>query len=177
MDRLLWFSPLEPLSADEVQVALVLIRASPVFTPSTRVISIMLKEPPKSIVHEWSNGPASDRHAIVVLSIAAPMASMVVVNLTRDELVSIEQAPSGSKPTLSIDEQIECEQAVSHVPRPEDYPVMPTAYIGFLLKSSGFFDQNPANDVPPSASIHAGRGSPVTTVSDRLNTALRKLEV
>ena len=39
----------------------------------------------------------------------------------------------------------------THIPRPEDYPVMPTAYIGFLLKPSGFFDLNPANDVPPSA--------------------------
>lgn len=38
----------------------------------------------------------------------------------------------------------------THIPRPEDYPVMPTAYIGFLLKPAGFFDQNPANDVPPS---------------------------
>jgi len=39
----------------------------------------------------------------------------------------------------------------THLPRPEDYPVMPTAYIGFLLKPNGFFDQNPANDVPQSA--------------------------
>ena len=38
----------------------------------------------------------------------------------------------------------------THVPRAEDYPVMPTAYIGFLLKPNGFFDANPANDVPPS---------------------------
>jgi primary-amine oxidase len=38
----------------------------------------------------------------------------------------------------------------THIPRPEDYPVMPTAYIGFLLKPSGFFTENPANDVPPS---------------------------
>jgi primary-amine oxidase len=38
----------------------------------------------------------------------------------------------------------------THIPRPEDYPVMPAAYIGFLLKPSGFFNQNPANDVPPS---------------------------
>jgi len=38
----------------------------------------------------------------------------------------------------------------THIPRAEDYPVMPTAYIGFLLKPSGFFSQNPANDVPPS---------------------------
>ena len=32
----------------------------------------------------------------------------------------------------------------------ENYPVMPTAYIGFMLKPSGFFAKNPANDVPPS---------------------------
>jgi primary-amine oxidase len=38
----------------------------------------------------------------------------------------------------------------THVPRPEDYPVMPAAYIGFLLKPAGFFNLNPANDVPPS---------------------------
>ncbi|HEY1861402.1 MAG TPA: tyramine oxidase, partial [Gemmataceae bacterium] len=39
----------------------------------------------------------------------------------------------------------------THIPRPEDYPVMPTAYIGFLLKPNGFFTENPANDIPPSA--------------------------
>ena len=31
----------------------------------------------------------------------------------------------------------------THIPRPEDCPVMPTAYIGFLLKPNGFFDENP----------------------------------
>ena len=46
----------------------------------------------------------------------------------------------------------------THLPRPEDYPVMPTAYIGFLLKPSGFFKQNPANDVPPSAKKLAVQG-------------------
>jgi primary-amine oxidase len=42
----------------------------------------------------------------------------------------------------------------THIARPEEYPVMPTAYIGFLLKPNGFFDQNPANDVPPTAAQH-----------------------
>jgi primary-amine oxidase len=35
-----------------------------------------------------------------------------------------------------------------HVARPEDWPVMPVSYIGFHLKPSGFFDGNPALDVP-----------------------------
>ena len=46
----------------------------------------------------------------------------------------------------------------THLPRPEDYPVMPTAYIGFLLKPTGFFDLNPANDVPPSPKKEAAKG-------------------
>ncbi len=36
-----------------------------------------------------------------------------------------------------------------HVPRPEDWPVMPVATIGFALKPVGFFERNPALDVPP----------------------------
>ncbi|MBM3678955.1 MAG: tyramine oxidase, partial [Actinobacteria bacterium] len=37
-----------------------------------------------------------------------------------------------------------------HLPRPEDWPVMPVATIGFMLKPNGFFDENPALDVPPT---------------------------
>ena len=31
----------------------------------------------------------------------------------------------------------------THIPRPEDYPVMPSAYIGFTLKPAGFFARKP----------------------------------
>jgi len=36
----------------------------------------------------------------------------------------------------------------THVPRPEDYPVMPTESIGFKISPSGFFANNPALDAP-----------------------------
>lgn len=36
-----------------------------------------------------------------------------------------------------------------HIPRPEDWPVMPVVYMGFSLKPVGFFDANPAMDAPP----------------------------
>ncbi|HEY1827961.1 MAG TPA: primary-amine oxidase [Acidimicrobiales bacterium] len=39
---------------------------------------------------------------------------------------------------------------VTHLPRPEDWPVMPVEYTGFSLIPVGFFDRNPALDVPPS---------------------------
>jgi primary-amine oxidase len=38
----------------------------------------------------------------------------------------------------------------NHVPRPEDWPVMPTQHMGFKLQPAGFFDRNPALDVAPS---------------------------
>ncbi|MCY3886012.1 MAG: primary-amine oxidase [Gammaproteobacteria bacterium] len=37
----------------------------------------------------------------------------------------------------------------THVPRPEDWPVMPVEYCGFVLKPDGFFDRNPTIDLPP----------------------------
>ncbi|HUC23568.1 MAG TPA: primary-amine oxidase [Streptosporangiaceae bacterium] len=36
-----------------------------------------------------------------------------------------------------------------HIPRPEDWPVMPVEKVSFTLKPFGFFDSNPALDVPP----------------------------
>jgi primary-amine oxidase len=37
-----------------------------------------------------------------------------------------------------------------HISRPEDWPVMPVDRTGFWLKPWGFFDRNPALDVPPA---------------------------
>lgn len=37
----------------------------------------------------------------------------------------------------------------THVPRLEDWPVMPVSSVGFMLKPDGFFDRNPALDLPP----------------------------
>lgn len=43
---------------------------------------------------------------------------------------------------------------VTHFVRPEDWPVMPVEYTGFLLIPSGFFDRNPALDLPPGSGPH-----------------------
>ncbi|HEY0387367.1 MAG TPA: primary-amine oxidase [Gaiellales bacterium] len=41
-----------------------------------------------------------------------------------------------------------------HIPRLEDWPVMPVAYCGFHLRPVGFFDRSPALDVPPPHPAH-----------------------
>ncbi|KAL0417181.1 UNVERIFIED_CONTAM: Primary amine oxidase [Sesamum latifolium] len=39
---------------------------------------------------------------------------------------------------------------ITHVPRLEDWPVMPVEHIGFVLQPHGFFNCSPAVDVPPN---------------------------
>jgi len=44
----------------------------------------------------------------------------------------------------------------THVARPEDWPVMPVARVSFVVEPVGFFDTNPALDVPPQALVQPG---------------------
>ncbi|MGH9030112.1 MAG: primary-amine oxidase, partial [Acidimicrobiales bacterium] len=55
---------------------------------------------------------------------------------------------------------------VTHIPRPEQWPVMPVEYTGFTLVPVGFFDRNPALDVPPSSAAACHTDSPVPTSSE-----------
>ncbi len=43
---------------------------------------------------------------------------------------------------------------IHHVPRPEEWPVMPVDTVSFWLKPVGFFDRNPALEVPPEPGQH-----------------------
>jgi primary-amine oxidase len=56
----------------------------------------------------------------------------------------------GDRPLVDTDIVVWYVFGHHHIPRPEDWPVMPTAYSGFVLRPSGFFNGNPALDVPPS---------------------------
>ncbi|MBM3462266.1 MAG: primary-amine oxidase [Armatimonadetes bacterium] len=41
----------------------------------------------------------------------------------------------------------------THIPRPEEWPIMPTAQVGFKLVPVGFFDRNPALDLPGKTAV------------------------
>ncbi|MBI2169799.1 MAG: primary-amine oxidase [Actinobacteria bacterium] len=78
-------------------------------------------------------------------------------------LPNLNPGGSGLPSFTAADRSIEDEDVVLwytcgliHVPRPEDFPVMPVERVGFLLQPHGFFDENPALDVPapPHAEGH-----------------------
>ncbi|MGN8553207.1 UNVERIFIED_CONTAM: primary-amine oxidase [Microbacterium sp. SLM126] len=48
---------------------------------------------------------------------------------------------------------------LTHIPRPEDWPIMPVDYAGFWFKPYGFLDVNPAMDVPESSQAHSAAGA------------------
>ena len=47
----------------------------------------------------------------------------------------------------------------THIPRTEDWPIMPVDYSGFWFKPHGFLDQNPAMDLPDWSSYERSTGS------------------
>ncbi len=113
--------PLEPLSAFEVEHAVQILKAHPSFTPTTRIISIALEEPPKQQVYTWRQGDVSARKAEAVLfDNGKNRGSHASLDLTTATAVSIRPMPVGAQPTLSVDEQIECEAAVIASPAFQD---------------------------------------------------------
>src|SRR3981081_2436796 len=109
--------PLEPLDAAEVQESVLLLKTLPEFTPSTRIISIMLKERSKDCVHSWpGNGHAGRRAEADLFNNQRNQAVVDLLDLVKKAVVDCKSAPPGAQPTMSIDEQVECEQAVLQSP-------------------------------------------------------------
>ncbi len=108
--------PLEPLSAAETARAVALLAAAGKLTPTTRVVSVMLKEPPKAAVHAGTGWDALPREAAAVLFDNATNSCFEAeLNLTAGAVTGFAHVP-GVQPTMTLDEQAECEQAVLRSP-------------------------------------------------------------
>ncbi|HUE74137.1 MAG TPA: hypothetical protein VMP01_24865, partial [Pirellulaceae bacterium] len=128
--------PLEPLSAAEVQQSVAILKQNGKLTPTTRIVSISLKEPPKELVHNWADQqiailcrtlverPSRDTLQGWIDKDTAPREARVVLfnngtntchegvlSLAKSAIISWKDFP-GKQPTMTIDEQVECEQAV-----------------------------------------------------------------
>jgi primary-amine oxidase len=104
--------PLEPLSAAEVQLAVTLLKAAGKVTPTTRFVSVSLKEPPKAVVQAFTGKESVGREAFVVLfDNGTNSCYETALSLNEGKVLSWQHIP-GVQPTMTADEQIECEQAV-----------------------------------------------------------------
>ncbi len=63
----------------------------------------------------------------------------------------IAQWTALDRPVADADVVVYYNFGITHVVRPEDWPVMPVEMIGFHLRPFGFFDENPAIDLPCGA--------------------------
>ena len=103
--------------------------------------------------------------AVIMKRAAYMTGHMWATEYARDELFAAGNYPSqhpggdGLPKWMSNNRNLEDKDVViwytfghNHIPRLEDWPVMPVAYTGFSIRPSGFFDRNPALDVPPSES-------------------------
>ena len=104
--------PLEPLTAQEVQLAVALLKHAGKVTPTTRFVSVSLEEPDKSFVHAFTGSEPITREAFAVLFDNGTNSCFeAVVSLTDRKLLSWQHIP-GVQPSMTADEQVECEQAV-----------------------------------------------------------------
>jgi primary-amine oxidase len=104
--------PLEPLSAREVRQAVQLLRETGKITPTTRFVSVALREPEKGLVHGWDGVQSPPREAFAVLfDNAANACYEAAISLADGVLLEWDHVP-GVQPTMTIDEQVECERAV-----------------------------------------------------------------
>src|SRR5882757_3488879 len=112
--------PLHPLTAAEISSAVqIIVAAKRLQKNLTRFISVSLKEPAKAAVYHFTEGAAFERNALVVLLDISQGAGGAVyeadVSIGSGQLVSWQHIP-GVQPTMTADEQVECEEVVKNDP-------------------------------------------------------------
>src|SRR5205823_7023963 len=136
--------PLEPLDAAEVQQALQLLRDYGKVTPTTRFVSVSLKEPSKEAVLGLTGGESVPREAFAVLFDNGTNACYeATLSLTHGRLLAYRHVP-GVQPTMTIDEQVECEQAVLASPEfraalKKHYGIQDTDLVMVDIWSAGYY--------------------------------------
>src|SRR6266851_4326402 len=104
--------PLEPLTSQEVQLAVTILKDNGKVTRTTRFVSVSLKEPSKDVIHKFTGKEPLRREAAAVLfDNGTNFCYETTLSLTDRKLLSWKHIP-GVQPTMTSDEQIECEQAV-----------------------------------------------------------------
>ena len=108
--------PLEPMSRDEVELAVSIVKEDQRTTLSSRFVSVTLNEPSKRAVLDYLPGDGIEREAFVVLlDNATGQASELIVSLA-EQAVTSWHTLNGAQPAIMLDEFVECEEAVKRSP-------------------------------------------------------------
>lgn len=108
--------PLEPLTAEEINIAVETLKQKKNLTDQCRFVTVVLKEPAKDIVLNYVTGTPITREAfIIILDNETEKTYEAVVSITEQEVTSWEHIP-GVQPSIMLDEFEECEQVVKDNP-------------------------------------------------------------
>ena len=109
--------PLDPLSAQELEAAVRILRAERRVPPSLRFETVELKEPPKAVLRAWRPGMPMKREAFVVMFDVADDAVLeAVVDLDEGKVASSRMI-AGARPTIMPEELAAVERCVKADPR------------------------------------------------------------
>ncbi|WP_462411725.1 primary-amine oxidase [Neobacillus sp. Marseille-QA0830] len=105
--------------------------------------------------------PFADDEATVIQRAGFIKNHLHVTKFDRSQMYASGKYPNQSKGGDSLEQYVKADRPIEnedivvwytmghhHITRPEDWPVMPTAYQSFQLKPVGYFDRNPALDLP-----------------------------
>ena len=108
--------PLDPLTAEEIALAAVILRRDRQLGPRVRFETVALKEPAKEAVREFRAGDPITREAfLVVLDNEKEATYEAVVSLNDEKTTSWQHIP-GVQPRIMFDEFFECERTVKTNP-------------------------------------------------------------
>ncbi|MEM9150988.1 MAG: tyramine oxidase, partial [Cyanobacteria bacterium P01_F01_bin.3] len=108
--------PLEPLTPEEIETAVAIVRENQSLAASVRFNTVTLKEPPKQTVFDFNPGDSISREAfIILLDNATAKTYEAVVSISEGIVKSWEHIPN-VQPSIMLDEFVECEAAVKANP-------------------------------------------------------------
>ena len=108
--------PLEPLTIEEIERAVSIVRSQRSVGPRVRFATVTLQEPAKDLVLRFQPGQSVDREAFVILlDNETGNTYELVVSLSAGMVVSDTHIP-GAQPSILLDEFMECEIACKASP-------------------------------------------------------------
>ena len=109
--------PLDPLSPDEIRLAVATIRKERQLPTSYRFVTVSLNEPAKALVlHPSADKPLVREAFLVLLDHTTGKGYEAVVNLSTRSVSRFEGLAEGVQPSIMLDEFNECEEAARKCP-------------------------------------------------------------